>query len=179
MNLVYIRLAFQDEWANLKRSISGTGRWKPVVWQVSRDVQSKIQKCLFYLRLISSQGHFFQVLARHFSFLMTFLFRLWNHLNKMIPQKQISVIKMSQKILSCKFCGEIFKEARYLERHLMSNKNCRRFRGVLFVCLGCNAFHTTSINEWDAHRELCNSHTTTTEVFQRYQQEISDLKAKY
>ncbi len=96
----------------------------------------------------------------------------------MIPQKQISVIKMSQKILSCKFCGEIFKEARYLERHLMSNKNCRRFRGVLFVCLGCNAFHTTSINEWDAHRELCNSHTTTTEVFQRYQQEISDLKAK-
>ena len=85
---------------------------------------------------------------------------------------------MSQKIQLCKFCGEAFKEDRYLERHLLTNKNCRRFRGVLFVCLRCNMFHTTSIIEWDAHCEHCNSIDTTTEVFQKYQQEIAELKAK-
>lgn len=85
---------------------------------------------------------------------------------------------MAQNQIACKFCGDMFKEERYLQRHLQESQKCKRFRGLLFVCLRCKNFNTTSIFEWDKHIKTCSLEHTANDVFQKYRDEIKDLRAK-
>ncbi len=82
--------------------------------------------------------------------------------------------KMSS--LVCQYCGKKFKEKRYLEKHHETGKECLRFRGVLFICLRCSTFHTTKIVKLEEHLQICDSKSRITDVFKKYQQQITDLR---
>ena len=78
----------------------------------------------------------------------------------------------------CSFCGKIFKEKRYLETHLKKGKECRKLRGILFVCLRCNCFHTTKLGLLEVHLQDCHVDGRVVDVLENYQNQVVDLRAK-
>ena len=78
----------------------------------------------------------------------------------------------------CKFCGRIFKEQRYLDTHLEKGKECKKLRGVLFVCLRCNCFHTTKFGKLERHLENCKGEGRVIDIIETYQSRVKELQEK-
>ena len=78
----------------------------------------------------------------------------------------------------CKFCGKIFKEQRYLDTHLEKGKECKKLRGVLFVCLRCNCFHTTKFGKLERHLENCKGEGRVIDIIETYQTRVKELQER-
>ena len=78
----------------------------------------------------------------------------------------------------CKFCEKIFKEQRYLDTHLEKGKECKKLRGVLFVCLRCNCFHTTKFGKLEQHLENCKGEGRVIDIIETYQTRVKELQEK-
>jgi len=78
----------------------------------------------------------------------------------------------------CKYCGKIFKEQRYLDTHLEKGKECKKLRGVLFVCLRCNCFHTTKFGKLERHLETCKGEGRVIDIVESYQSRVKELQTK-
>lgn len=85
---------------------------------------------------------------------------------------------MSSQKFVCPYCSKDFKAAKYLENHLKSGKECRKYRDVLFVCLRCNNFYTKKIGELDVHLESCPHDGRTTDIIEHLQDKIKKLEEK-
>jgi len=55
----------------------------------------------------------------------------------------------------CKFCGEKFNTTADLKVHVKKGVECRKLKGVLFVCLRCDDFHTTNFDTLQLHLDGC------------------------
>lgn len=55
----------------------------------------------------------------------------------------------------CKFCGEKFNTTTDLKVHVKNGVECRKLKGVLFVCLRCDDFHTTNFDTLQLHLDGC------------------------
>ena len=82
------------------------------------------------------------------------------------------------KTCICEFCGRQFKEQRYLSKHLNEGKECRKLRGILFVCLRCGGFHTTKLGELQVHLEDCAEDGRISDVMENYQTKVNILSQR-
>ena len=85
---------------------------------------------------------------------------------------------MSSSKFSCPYCSKNFKAAKYLENHLKTGKECRKYRDVLFVCLRCNNFNTKKIGDLDKHLEICPHDGRTTDIIEKLQDKIQYLESR-
>ena len=85
---------------------------------------------------------------------------------------------MSSQKFVCPYCSKDFKAAKYLETHLKTGKECRKYRDVLFVCLRCNNFQTKKIGELDNHLETCPHDGRITDIIETLQDKIKKLETK-
>ena len=85
---------------------------------------------------------------------------------------------MTSQECSCQFCGKHFKATRYLQNHIETGKECRKLRGVLFICMRCSCFHTTKLGLLQSHLEKCKVDGRVVDLIEDYQTQISRLNSK-
>jgi len=55
----------------------------------------------------------------------------------------------------CKFCGKKFNATDDLKFHVTNGEECHKLKGILFVCLRCNGFHTVNFDDLNTHLNGC------------------------